>query len=289
MPLHYTHDQLLNAANFQAADIDRINLCGRSHNKLGFGYQLAFVRLFNRFPNHPPFEVIDDILAYAGMQLSIPSDAIHRYSTRFQTIYEHQDQIRDYLGFKKLDDADLQLLKQFIFDDPCRLEQSGALMARATEYLRDKRILTPSEDTLRRLIGAQKEGAKKHIFKRISDQLSISIKDNLDNLIGLGDRHQTEFNILKLPPSNPSPQAINKLTEKLDRIESTGVMQADLSWLNNNFQRMLAHQVRHYTVTRVRRLVPVRRYAAMACFLQQNYQDTVDYLVDMFDKLVNRI
>lgn len=150
-------------AKFRTDDIDRINQCRRSHNKLGFGYQLAFVKLFNRFPNHPPFEVIDDILIYVGMQLSLASSVIHAYALRLQTIYEHQDQIREYLGVRKLDNSDIQSLKQFIFDDACRLEQSNALLARATEYLKERKILTPSEDTLKRLIGAAKEEAKHHI------------------------------------------------------------------------------------------------------------------------------
>jgi len=287
--LHYTHDQLITFAKFETCEISRILQCRRSHNKLGFGYQFAFLKLANRFPDYPPFEIVADILAYVGMQLSIFPDNINEYSKRFQTIYEHQEQIRTYLGFRRLNDEDMPELRQFIFDDACRLEQSSALMTRTTEYLKEKKILIPSEDTLRRIIGFQKEDAKKYIYDRITKQLDDQTRANLDVLLDTGDKRQSEFYLLKQPPLKPSPQSVNRLTEKLDKINLAGILQIDLSWLNNNFQRSLTHKAKNLTATRIRNMIPAHRYSIMTCFLQQLYRETVDYLVDMFDKLVNRI
>jgi hypothetical protein len=40
-------------------------------NKLGLGYQLGFVRLFNQFPAQVTFEPIEDLVAYMSLQLDI--------------------------------------------------------------------------------------------------------------------------------------------------------------------------------------------------------------------------
>ena len=48
--------------------------CRRSDNRLGLTYQIAFVRLTNRFPAQHPFEVIDELLGFTGAQLGR-----HRY------------------------------------------------------------------------------------------------------------------------------------------------------------------------------------------------------------------
>ena len=40
---------------------------------------------------------------------------------------------------------------------------------------------------------------------------------------------------------------------------------------------------------RLRELGSGHRYATITCFLVQLYHDTVDHLVDMFDKLINKI
>ena len=52
-------------------DLKRINQCRRQHNKLGFGYQLSFVKLLNRFPVQQPFEATKDILNYVSVQIGI--------------------------------------------------------------------------------------------------------------------------------------------------------------------------------------------------------------------------
>ncbi|MDA1316176.1 MAG: hypothetical protein O2968_22895 [Acidobacteria bacterium] len=78
------------------------------------------------------------------------------------------------------------------------------------------------------------------------------------------------------------------LLKKLTAIEATGVLNVDLSWLNSNYQRALFHQVRKSSAHRVREILPLRRHAALVCFLWQSYRDTVDQAVDMFDKLLTR-
>ena len=85
LPL-YTHEQLVNIASFNTEDIEQINLCRRQHNCLGFGYQLAFIRLANRFPTQQPFEIVEDILTFVSIQLSISSKVISSYCQRRQTM-----------------------------------------------------------------------------------------------------------------------------------------------------------------------------------------------------------
>jgi hypothetical protein len=45
---------------FSANDIEHILQCRGERNRLGFAYQLAFVRFFNRFPAQEPLEVSQD-------------------------------------------------------------------------------------------------------------------------------------------------------------------------------------------------------------------------------------
>jgi len=96
--LQYTQEQLINVAKFSSDDLVQIGNCRQEHNRLGFGYQLAFVRLLNRFPTQVPFELLNDILAYVSIQLCIPSESIDAYNQRQPTISDHQETIRRYLG-----------------------------------------------------------------------------------------------------------------------------------------------------------------------------------------------
>jgi hypothetical protein len=68
----YTHEQLLHQANLTQEDLQIIKQRRRPHNRLGFAYQLAFVRLFNRFPvQSPAFEVDEDLLTFVSILLDL--------------------------------------------------------------------------------------------------------------------------------------------------------------------------------------------------------------------------
>jgi hypothetical protein len=136
----------------------------RNYNRLGFGYQLGFVRLENRFPLQQPLEIIPDLLTFNIVQLQIDENLITQYQGRRQTISEHQIRILDYLKLKKFEPKHRELLSRFLFEESCRLEQTNALLFLAEQFLWDKRILRPATSTLERIIGEQRIQAQQHIF-----------------------------------------------------------------------------------------------------------------------------
>lgn len=288
-PIEFSHEHLVNIAQFNSEDVVQVNQCRRQHNKLGFGYQLAFVKLLNRFPNYSPFELLDSVLSFTSIQLSIPPESIQPYTQRRQTIDEHRERIRHYLGLRKFGEAILNDVKQFVFEEACRLEQTPALLAKTELFLRERHILSPAEETLKRLIGNQREEAKQYIFNKIHKLMTEEHLKSLDDLIDTEGKHHSDFNFLKTPAGRPSPPAMLKLTNKMEQIQSTKILDIDLSWLNNNFQRVLFQYAKRCTAAKLRSLQSEHRYAALVCFLWQSYRDTMDQMVDMYDKLMNKI
>jgi hypothetical protein len=90
----FSREQLIAQAALTPEDLEQVEQRRRDYNRLGFAYQIAFVRLTNRFPAQHPFEVVDELLAFTGAQLGIDPDQIDWYSQRQQTISEHQIRIR---------------------------------------------------------------------------------------------------------------------------------------------------------------------------------------------------
>lgn len=290
-PLKFTIEQLVNqvqAARLTQMDLKQINRCRRQHNRLGFGYQLSFVRLVNRFPTQQPFEVVDDILNYVSAQLSISAESIQLYSQRRETVSEHQEWIREYLGLQRFSNSLVPMINQFLFEEACRIEQTNALVAKVELFLKEQKMLRPSDSTLQRLIGSQRNLAREFIFKKISSSLSSGLHQKLDALLETEERRSSGLYFLKYPPGRPSPAAMLKLVGKLEMIGATGVLDIDLSWLSNNFQRSLARYTKRCDVHKMRELESPRRYAALVCFLAQTYCDTTDFMIDMYDKLINK-
>jgi hypothetical protein len=285
----FSHQELVRIAQFAPEDLARIGECRQDHTRLGFAYQLAYVRLYHRFPSQEPLEVIDEIVTYAGLQLDISSSAIPAYQEQRRTIVNHQQELRAYLGVRRFGEAELGTLEAYLFDEACRLEQTGPLLAQAKQFLKQQSILYPSDEVLRRLVVKQRQAARDHIYERIAQSLVQRMMKKLDALLETNAAYFTPLHTLKQPPGRPSPAAILRLTTKLELIRETETLDIDLSWLNNNYQRSLAHYVRHRSAGRLKQLKRERRYAVLVCFLHQLYADTIDFLIEMHDKLMTSV
>jgi len=125
----YSRQQLQRAARLTGADLVEVSRRRRPQNRLGFAYQLAFVRLVNRFPRREPFEVIDALVDFTSVQLGADAALIEQYCGRRQTRSEHQRAIVAYLRLRDFGAAEAALLEEFVFEESCRLEQATALQA----------------------------------------------------------------------------------------------------------------------------------------------------------------
>ena len=288
-PLSYSRGQLVREATLTEADLAEVARCRRDHNRLGFAYQIGFVRLFSRFPAQQPLEICDELLSFVAMQLNIDAAHIEGYAVRQHTVSDHQASIRDYLKLVVFDPDQAQALERFIFEESCRLEQTASLLARAREFLKGRRVLFPAESALLRLVGEQRRQAREHIVVKLAGSLSPGVVKALDGLLEVKEgRATSDLQAIKANPAKPSATAMQGLADKLAAIETTGILAVDLSWLNANYQRALFHYVRKCSTDRLREVARPRRLTALACFLRQSYRDAVDQAVDMFDKLLTR-
>jgi hypothetical protein len=108
----FSRDQLKRAATLTKEDFGQLGKCRRPHNRLGFAYQVAFVRLFDRFPQQQPFELIEELLSFSAAQLGLDAGLIELYRKRQPTISEHQQTITGYLKLRPFDDAEAAQLEQ---------------------------------------------------------------------------------------------------------------------------------------------------------------------------------
>jgi Domain of unknown function (DUF4158) len=70
IPAMFSRDQLKRAATLTEEDFVQLDKCRRPHNRLGFAYQVAFVRLFDRFPQQLPFELIEELVCFSAARLT---------------------------------------------------------------------------------------------------------------------------------------------------------------------------------------------------------------------------
>ena len=172
IPLAYSRGQMVREATLTEADLAEVDKCRRDHNRLAFAYQIGFVRLFSRFPAQQPLEICDELLHFVSLQVGIDEGRIADYAPWQHTTSEHQGRIRDYLKLVGFDPEQAEALERFVFEESCRLEQTASLLARAREFLKERRVLFPAESVLLRLVGEQKKRAREHIVAKLAGVLS---------------------------------------------------------------------------------------------------------------------
>ena len=120
--LPYPRELIAERVVFTPADHAQIALCRGVHNRLGFAYQMAFLRLTGRFPNQQPLELLPDVLAFVASELALALPVIDAYAQRQATVSAHQEQIRLHLGFRSFDLGERETLSQFLREEALHLD-----------------------------------------------------------------------------------------------------------------------------------------------------------------------
>src|SRR3954470_22671413 len=121
----FSRTQMIREASLTEADRAEVARCRGDHNRLGFAYQVGFVRLFNRFPAHRPLEICDELRHFVSLQVGIDETRIADYAPWQHTTSEHRKRIRDYLRLSVFDTGQSRALERFVFEESCRLEQTA--------------------------------------------------------------------------------------------------------------------------------------------------------------------
>ena len=133
---YYPRDLITERVRFTPADHAQITHCRGVHNRLGFAYQMGFVRLTGRFPAQQPLEMLHDLLVWVAREVGIDPSAIEAYAQRRQTVSEHQLLLQGSLGLRPCGPAERDLLGRFLREEALRLESTPALIAQAEAFLR---------------------------------------------------------------------------------------------------------------------------------------------------------
>ena len=279
--------EVLALGKLNKEDIQLIRLCKSPENKLGFGYQLAFVKTRNYFPKQNTFDIDPAILDFVCYQLNCQHELIEKYKHRRSVIQEHQNKIKRHLSLQEYDDVAKESLTTYILEKAKQTDQVSLLVPKAQCFLKERNILQPALSKLRRLVGKCRKSAWEHIENSLEKQLKSEIKEKLQALLKIDGARSTLWQ-LKQPPGIPSLNNINTLIKKLKIIEDIKVLHLDLSWINANYKLLLARRAHYFSVTRLNHLLAGKRYASLVCLCRQIYEDTVDYIIEMLIKLFDK-
>ncbi len=286
MDKRFSHQQLMESGTFNTEDLKFIRNFRGEANRLGSAYQLIYIRLLNTVPKQAPFNVIDEILTYAALQLCVNGALIDVYRNNRKKIRVHQKKILEYTSLKSFDSDICPQLEEYISEQAHQYEQLSLLMIKADRFLRRNNVLLPSESQLGKIVSTRRNLARQSMFDSITSKLSAETRTSLDGLLKAGSGFST-LESLKRAPKNPSEDSVHSLILKLRIIEDTGILSVSIDDINNNYQRALAGEVKRCSVARLRELDQAYRYSSLVSFLLHCYSETVDFVIKTFISLLN--
>ena len=256
-------------------------------NRLGFTYQLIFVKIHNYFPKQSPFEIEMTIVNYAAAQISLPNQLITDYQDKLRVIRSHQGIIKAALGLQDFNEDNQTLIECYITHQAEQTDQVSLLVPKLQCYLKENHILQPALSTLRRFVGTYRDVARNRIQERIYARLTDKAKEKLAELLNMDDARSILWK-LKQPPGIPSADNIKLLLLQLSMLDELEVVHLDLHWLNNNYKKRLTKYGRTNSAYYIRRMPEVRRYAILVCLCQSLYAEYIDYIIEMLIKLIDK-
>jgi TnpA family transposase len=290
MKQYWTKIELANSWSLSQGEICYLE---KKDNKLAYALKMRYFDLQGCLPKKVediPLAAID----YVASQLSIAPSKVKDYDWPSRIAQVHNTEIREYYGFKKLEQADLSSIKEFIETNLLVQGLSiGQINDEVYKFLKKVKIEPSSDNELSRYISNICTQYEIRLFTECKEHLPLSSQQNLNKLLGMYDNDQTILNFLRTPVGKVSTTTITEEQEKLSFIEKTGIVYRQ--FFNNIPRKLLkTYHDRVATSTPSRLLEiedrdPNRFYGLLACFCKYKGAKIIDNFIEILIRKLKKL
>jgi TnpA family transposase len=281
LPADPTDEDLVRQWTLSAVDQQAALRCRGDAQRRRFALQLCTVATYGRFLR-PQDDVPLRILNHLAAQLQLPPVVVPDPPPREDTELEHQQRIREHLGYRVFDDSIQEDLSPWIYDHALAGTLPQELFYLTEEHLHARcKVVLPAPATLERLVASVCARAREEIFERVDGALASTMKERLDELLGPAESRRSRFSRFKGEPPEAKPEVIVAFVDQWQRLEDLDVRTIDLGFLSAEMVGHLADLADCYDVNKLRRFRRPKRHALMACYLVERHRQILDQLVDL--------
>lgn len=262
-------------------------------NKLVYALKMRYFDLQGYLPNK-----IEDIplaaIDYVALQLSIKPNKAKDYAWQSRIAQIHNAKIREYYGFKKLEQADLLLIKEFVETD---LLAQGLSISQINDevykFLRKSKIEPSAHNELSRYISKIYTQYETRFFTECTQHLPLNSQQEVNKLLGMYNNDQTILNFIRMPVGKVSTTTITEEQEKLSYIEKTGVLYKQFfSHIPRKLLKKYHDRVAISTpfqLLEIKDSNPNKFYGLLACFCKYKGARIIDNFIEILVKKLKKL
>lgn len=268
-------------------DIALIRQHRGAENRLGFAVQLCYMRYPSLvLPDSPCQETID----FIAHQLGIAPEFFDDYAARKNTFHEHSVELQKIFGFKQFS-APVYQQQLATLENLALQSDSGIVLAtNLVETLREQRILLPSFLVIDQLCSEAITRANRHIYQKLTINLSAEQHKNLDALLQLKPGSKlTWMAWLRLSPCKISTVQILEHIERLKKLQTLKLDPANCLGIHQNRLSKIVREGSQMTAHDLSKFEQIRRYATLVALAIEMIATLTDEIIDLNDRIIGNI
>jgi TnpA family transposase len=290
MKQHWTKIELTDSWSLSQGEICYLE---KKDNKLVYAIKMRYFDLQGYLPDRMediPLVAVD----YVASRLSIKPNKAKDYAWQSRIAQIHNTEIREYYGFKKLEQADLSSIKDFIEAD---LLTQGLSISQINDevykLLKKSKIEPSANNELSRYISNIYSQYETQFFTECKQYLPLTSEQAVNKLLGMYDNDQTILNFIRIPVGKVSTTTITEEQEKLSYIDNTGVLYTQ--FFNNVPRKLLKKYHDRVATSTPYRLVEIKDsdqnkfYGLLACFCKYKGTRIIDNFIEILVKKLKKL
>ena len=265
--------------------------------RLGFAVQLKFLELHGRFPNSHD-EIDPKAVQWLTTQLATTAETLSSYELSGRQGQRHRRTIREYLGYRPANAADLQKLGQWLCDDVLPFDpQARHGHDMSLDWCRTQRLEPPARNHLGRVIRTAVHSYEKRQQESIYSRLSPHNKAAIDQLLASEDSdeaHSEEsaiisFSNLKTDPGKANLDSLLVAIAKLKCIDEIRLTPEVFQDVPAKFVDQFRQRCATESIRELRRHPNAIRYSMVSLFCWRRQQQLVDALIDLLLQIIHNL
>lgn len=288
-PADLSNDDLIAYFTLSEADLLQIPKTASVSNRLGVALQLVLLRFLG-------FHLIElnllpqAVVNFVAQQIGVEAEQIKFYGEREQTRTDHQRFIEKYLGFRLPTDEDYRRVSDWLLERALEHDRPTLLLQLLCERFLSEKLVRPGFSVVERMVATARNSAEDEIFRRIENIIDEVLAEELDGLLEAPEPNRpTPLAWLRQSATSNTPKTILAGLNKLEKLQKWQVGNWNLWVLNPNRRKQFAQIGFRSTAQALSRMNKTRRYPILLAFLSQLHAEVLDELVELFDRLLQRI